>query len=666
MGDRKNIIQQCKEALIGGAKNFRDPNIFKKLSLIAVMAWIGLGSDGMSSSCYGPEEAFLALNGYHSLGIFVALASVLTIIIISMSYSQIIELFPAGGGGYVVATKLISPSAGVISGSALIIDYILTISISIASGTDALFSFLPVSFQMYKFWFAVVGVILLMLLNLRGIKESISVISPVFIIFILTHIILIVFAFRMNAGNYHQVVSSTYADIRSTASLLGIGGMIFIILRAYSMGAGTFTGIEAVSNGMSVFSEPRVKNAKKTMLYMAVSLSFLVVGITVAYVLFKVSPVPGRTLNAVLFDAVTSPWGKAGNVFVIVTLISEAALLFVAAQTGFIGGPAIIANMAQGKWLPTRFSLLSDRLVAHNGIILMSAAAVATLMISKGSVKFLVVLYSINVFITFTISQLGMVKHWLSVKVRKRGWFFKISVNMTGFIMTSFILVAMTVMKFMEGGWITILITFGLIMVCCYIKNHYNRTAAQVLKLDTLIEATAIDSPDMFDDLGKAKITPAIDHKAKTAVVFVNGFNGLGLHTTLSVNKLMKDTFKNFVFVQIGILDTGNFNSSEEMQALQKRIDDDTAAYVEFMNRNGFSAEAMTSIGTEVVGEAGKIATRIKQEYDDPVFFGGQIVFREKSFMNELLHNYLVFKLQQAFYYKGITFVILPIRVDGV
>ena len=202
-------------------------------------------------------------------------------------------------------------------------------------------------------------------------------------------------------------------------------------------------------------------------------------------------------------------------------------------------------------------------------------------------------------------------------------------------------------------------------MLCFYIKRHYNRTRELVLKLDTLIEATAINSPEMFDDSGAKKTCAEFDCTAKTAVVFVNGFNGLGLHTTLSVNRLMKDTFKNFVFVQIGVLDTGNFSNSEEMQALQKRIDEDAGAYVEFMTRNGYNAETFTAIGTEVIEEANKLVKVIREKYTDPVFFGGQIVFKEETFINELLHNYIVFKLQQSFYYQGITFVILPIRVDN-
>ena len=166
------VFRQIKTFFLGGARDFRDRNIFHQLALSAFLAWVGLGSDGLSSSCYGPAEAFKALQGHPTLGIFVAIGTGITILIIASSYSHIIELFPHGGGGYLVASKLLSPEMGVISGSALLIDYILTITISIASGADAIFSFLPIGYIGYKLWFAVFGVLVLLLLNLRGIREQ--------------------------------------------------------------------------------------------------------------------------------------------------------------------------------------------------------------------------------------------------------------------------------------------------------------------------------------------------------------------------------------------------------------------------------------------------------------------------------------------------------------
>ena len=209
------------------------------------------------------------------------------------------------------------------------------------------------------------------------------------------------------------MITATARDVRSAQSELGLVGMIFLILRSYSMGAGTFTGIEAVSNGLPILREPKVETAKQTMRYMAGSLAFMVVGIMGGYILYRVEPVAGKTLNAVLLENVARNWpANLGYYFVLITLASEAVLLFVAAQTGFLDGPRVLSNMALDRWFPTRFAMLSDRLVNQNGILIMGVISLVMMILSGGSVRFLVVLYSINVFVTFSLSQLGMVRHW--------------------------------------------------------------------------------------------------------------------------------------------------------------------------------------------------------------------------------------------------------------
>ena len=181
------MLSRLRGVILGKAKDIRDPGVFHRLSLVAFFAWVGLGADGLSSSNYGPEESFLSLGANSHLGLFVALATAITVIIISASYSQIAEQFPHGGGGYTVASKLLSPTLGMISGCALLIDFVLTITISIASGADAIFSFLPLGWIRAKLLVAVLGVSLLMIMNLRGVKESVMPLVPIFLVFLLTH-----------------------------------------------------------------------------------------------------------------------------------------------------------------------------------------------------------------------------------------------------------------------------------------------------------------------------------------------------------------------------------------------------------------------------------------------------------------------------------------------
>jgi amino acid transporter len=202
------IGASLKALFIGRARDLSDQRLFHKLSLVAVLAWVGLGADGLSSSCYGPEETFKALGAHASLSVFVALACVVTIATICASYRQIIELFPAGGGGYLVASKLLSPAAGVVSGSALLVDYVLTISISIASGVDALFSVLPAPWHSWKLALACAGVAFLTLMNLRGVKESVLLWAPVFFLFVGTHALAILIAIFSHTADWSAVIGN--------------------------------------------------------------------------------------------------------------------------------------------------------------------------------------------------------------------------------------------------------------------------------------------------------------------------------------------------------------------------------------------------------------------------------------------------------------------------
>lgn len=660
MDSQPSLSKKVKTLLIGDSRNLQDRSLFHALSLSAFLAWIGMGADGLSSSCYGPEEAFLALNGHNHLAIVVALASVATVLIISTCYTHIIELFPSGGGGYLVASKLLSPTFGMVSGCALLIDYVLTIALSVSSGADALFSFLPLDWQMLRLPFALLGVLFLTLMNLRGIRESVVPLIPIMLVFVATHVFAVLWALGTHVPNLPEVISTTGRDIAETHSEIGFLGLAFLLLRSYSFGAGTYTGIEAVSNGLPLIRQPRVENGKKTMHYMALSLSFMVLGLMVAYLLFHVEHVPGKTLNAVLFERISEGWGGWGTVFVTVTLIAEAALLFVAAQTGFLGGPRVLANMALDRWFPTRFSMLSDRLVTQNGIIMMGGVAFLLILLSRGSVRFLVVLYSITVFITFFLAQLGMVRHWWQSRTSEQRWRTKLTVNTVGLVLTGFILISMSILKFDQGGWLTLLVTGLLVAIALGVRRHYRYTAQQLNRLDELlVGATEVTEKPAEEMPAAVPFNP----KAKTAVLLVNGFNGLGLHTLLSVIRLFEGTFKNFVFVQVGTIDVGNFKGSSEMDHLTEHITAEGKRYVRYMQHHGYYAESLVAIGVDVVEEVERLVPEIMGKYPRAVLFGGQLVFQRDSMVTRLLHNYTIFSVQKRLYHQGIPIVILPIRV---
>ena len=654
---KRNISEWVKDIFVGKAHSLTDETLFRRVSLIAVVAWVGLGADALSSSCYGPEEAFKALGSLHgALAPFIALATIVTIGIICASYSQIIELFPGGGGGYVVASKLLSPGVGVVSGCALMADYVLTIALSIASGAAAVFSLLPFEWQAWKLPFAAAGTCVLTLLNLRGVKESVVLWVPVFFIFLATHTFAIIFALGTHLGSIPEIAAQSARDVAGTQSQLGWMGLLLLLGRAYSVGAGTYTGIETVSNSLSALREPRVATGKRVMLYMALSLGLTVGGLMVCYLLYGVEPESGKTLNAVLFERMTAGWSAAyARTFIWIALVSAAALLLIGAQAGFVGGPRVLSNMALDLWCPSRFASLSDRLVAQNGVLLMGGAAVVVLAISGGSVGFLVVLYSINVFITFSLSQLGMVWHWWKCRATEPKWLRRIMVNGIGLLLTVFILVMLSVLKFSAGGWATLLVTGALVVLAYMIRRHYRGVVRSLARLDVLAE--------QFDKEPTHKVVPANKLPDKTAVVLVNGFNGLGVHTLVTIGRMFPGVFGNYVFISAGLVDAGNFKGSAEIDRLREHTAREAERYAVRMRQLGFQAQVVTDIGTDVIDTVGDLAAQVVKRYPNAVFFGGQLVFPQDTWMVRLLHNYAVFAMQRKLFRQGTPFLILPIRV---
>jgi amino acid transporter len=652
------VFARLRGWLLGRPRDLFDPQIHQHLALIAFFAWVGLGSDGLSSSCYGPEEAFLQLGAHRHLALYLALAIVGTVFLISASYSHIIELFPTGGGGYLVATKLLGEKAGVISGGALVVDYVLTISISVAAGCNAIYSFLGPEWQGTKLLAELAVVAWLTLLNLRGAKESILVLTPIFLAFILSHAGLIAVGVLGHAPALPRLVPDTLGDTRAAVGQVGTLGVVAIFLRAFSLGGGTFTGIEAVSNGVGMLREPRVQTGRRTMAFMAGSLAFTAGGILLCYLLANVQHEAGRTLNATLWSLLAGGWQvggfHVGPAVVGFTLVSEGALLFVAAQTGFLDGPRTLAAMAVDHWVPKRFNHLSERLVTQNGVIGMAVAAALTLYYTGGAVEILVVMYSINVFLTFTLSQLGMAIHWVQHRAEAQHWRWRFALASFGALVTGMILIVTAVLKFEQGGWVTLLATSGFIVFCFGVRRHYRRVRRMTSYLDESLLNLPFREPPSAPELAPA---------GPTAIVLVEEYGGLGIHTLLSVQRLFPRHFKNVVFCSVGLVDSAQFKGAAALQALDAKVRHDLEQYVEMARRMGFYAEYRMAVGTDLIEELERMCLDLVKEFRRPVIFTGQLVFQRENLFTRSLHHETAFSIQRRLQFVGAQVIILPIRV---
>jgi amino acid transporter len=646
--------------LRGRPRDFSDPHIHHQISLAAVLAWVGLGADGLSSSAYGPEEAYKALMPLTGLGLLLALMTAGTVFLISFCYSRLIEEFPSGGGGYLVASKLLGPKLGLVAGCALVVDYILTITVSIASMGDQLFSFLPERWQAgrTKLGIEFVVLVVLILINLRGVRESVAVLLPIFAVFLISHAAMILSVLVQNAGKLPSLPVEAAVELRSGVASLGAMGLFLFVMRAFSLGGGTYTGIEAVSNGLAVMREPRVPTAKRTMLYMALSLAVTAGGIIVGYLLVSAHPVPGKTLNAVLAESVFGGFTvlgvQVGSFLVILTLASAGALLMVAAETGFLGGPRTLSVMAVDSWVPRRFATLSDRLVTQNGVVLMGGAALLLMLATQGRTGLLVVMYSINVFVTFSLSMLGMSRLWFNRRATN-GWQRPFSLFVVGSIVCLAILVLMTYEKFTEGGWITIVITGGLCIACALIKAHYGFVLRQLKRLDEILGSFPV--PEGIPDPGLP------DPREPVAVVLVPRYGGLGVHSLLTVQRTFPGFFKGYVFVSVGVIDSANFKGVEGVEDLRESIRADLDRYVSLARSLGLPSDSAMKMGTEAVEVLEAICAEVGRKYPRAVFFVGKLVFQRERWFNRLLHNETAYAIQRRLQFAGLQTVILPIRV---
>lgn len=596
-------------------------------------------------------EAFYALGKHHHLALVLALMTAVTVTVISAAYSYIIEEFPAGGGGYSVASKLLGPHWGVVSGCALLVDYVLTITTSIAAAGDAIFSLMP-SYMAWKPLLEVLFILGLTTLNLRGVRESILTLMPIFVLFVLTHVVLIVGGLVVGSSDWHASPADLPTTFSSSLGELGWIGTLLLLARAYSMGGGTYTGIEAVSNGVPLMREPRIAFARRTMLYMAVSLSVTAAGLLVCFFLTNATRVEGKTLNAVLVDLVGSRL-HLGQWFSVLTLLAEGALLVVAAQAGFLDGPRILANMAVDSWVPRRFAGLSERLTTQNGIVLVGGAALLALVYTGGNVEHLVVMYSVNVFVTFSLSMFAMLNFWRHAKKRK-GKKRRTLLFAASFALCATILVITVYEKFMGGAWLTLFVTGSLVCVCLLIHRHYKSISTKLAELDKVLDVPPLSPPPRIPPLSPDK---------PTAAVLVGGYSGVGVHTLLSVLRSFPGHFHNFVFLSVGVVDSGVFKGADEIDALRKKTEDDLQKYVEFARSNGLPAMSRVGIGTEVASVAEDLCREVSEEFPRTVFFAAKVVFQQEEWGHRLLHNETAVSLQRRLQEQGKTLVVMPVMV---
>ena len=449
-------------------------------------------SDALSSTAYATQEILfiLAAAGTAAFGYAfpISIAIVLLMAIVTISYQQTIHAYPNGGGAYIVSRDNLGEFAAEAAGSALLTDYILTVAVSVSSGVAQIASAFPALFT-YRVWIAVGLVMLIMLINLRGVRESGAIFAaPSFFFIIIMLLTVGVGIFRYVTGTLGVVVNPPSLEI-GTEAIAAITP--FLILHAFSSGTAALTGIEAISNGVTAFKEPRSRNAGITLIWMAIILAILFLGIT--FLVGPIGAIPSESETVISQMARTVHQGR--GLLYLATIGATTVILILAANTSYAGFPRLSALLAADGFLPRQLAFRGSRLVYSRGIFLLALFASALIIVFNASVTALIPLYAIGVFLSFTLSQVGMARRWWRIGRLEPGqevtdhastlsydprWQLKMVINSFGAVLTAIVMLVFAVTKFEDGAWVVIIILPILLAILSGIHIHYRKLAADL------------------------------------------------------------------------------------------------------------------------------------------------------------------------------------------
>lgn len=461
------MSQRLRRWLIGAplATHVEEHERLTKTKALAVFS-----SDALSSVAYATDEILIALVIAGSAALatapYIACAIVALIIIVSASYYQTIHAYPSGGGAFIVALENLGELPGLVAGSALLIDYILTVAVSVSAGTLAIVSAFP-SLASHTEAIGISAIALVTWANLRGVRESGTLFA------IGTYTFVAVFLLLIGTGLWRwsegTLTPRPHSGVPAVLDELGI----LLILRAFASGCTALTGIEAMSNGVTAFRKPEAANASKTLLLMAALLAVMFLGSASLAFLLHITPVEGESVTSQLGEQI---FGRGAMYYVLQGI--TAAILLLAANTAFAGFPRLASVLAQRGYLPRQLMSLGDRLVFSNGILALALIAMLLLIAFEGDTHRLIPLYAVGVFVSFTLSQAGMVRFWL--RKRSKGWRWRVCLNGFGAATTALVLIVVLESKFIHGAWMVMLLLPALVCLFYAIHSHYRTFLRQI------------------------------------------------------------------------------------------------------------------------------------------------------------------------------------------
>jgi len=538
------MFPRLKRLLLGSplrTTELHEQKLSKKAALTV------FASDNLSSTAYATEEILLVLvvAGPALLHAAVPIAGAIAVllVIVVLSYGQLIRAYPAGGGAYAVAKENLGVGLGLVAAAALLIDYILTVAVSVAAGVAAIASAIP-ALHAYRPLLCFVAILILTVVNLRGVRESARAFAIPVYTFIFSIFVLIVVGLLREAPG-PAVPGEASANLTQFS-------MMWLLLRGFAHGCVALTGVEAISNGVQAFRNPPVRNAQITMYLMAAILGAMFLGVSRLAYTFGITPHPEQTVVSQIARAVFGHDLSGSGLLYYLTQFSTTAILILAANTSYAGFPRLASILAQDRFVPRQFANLGDRLVFSNGIVILGAGSLALILIFRGDVHSLIPLYAIGVFLSFTLSQSGLVRYWWGS--RGKGWPWRLGLNLLGAAATGVVLLVIAVVKFAEGAYIVVFAVPAVMLIFWKTRRHY-------FLLQTQLSLSDFEKPRVARHTVIVPVAPTPNKVVLTAIEYAKSISEDVIAVTVNVDGKKREeltqTWEKFVDdVQLIVLES--------------------------------------------------------------------------------------------------------------
>ncbi len=653
-------LHRVRRALWGADRDASDPRVLERMTVGVFTAWIAMGGDLLGSCVYGPDVLGRSSVGNRSILVVAAAATLATLALLALAYTRMVARFPHGGGGYTAAKAVVHRRLALVSGVALVFDAGFNVAVSVVACVEAVAAVLPVGGGAVRLPAAILLIVVLAGLNLRGVKESVAVLVPILLAFVLSHLVVLGLGIAARAGELPGVIAPVWRDLQGMASQRGVLGTLATAGRAYALGGAIYTGLESISNGVPILREPKVRSARRTMVLLAGVPAVIIAAIVAGYLLYGVRPAGDQPMNAILFQQVAGRLGPglAARAAVAVPLLAEAALLVMAAQTGFVDGPHILGALATDRYLPKRLSRLNGRLAPAPGILVITGVALAATVLTGARLEPLIAVFVVSVFVTFTVSQWAMLRH--ALRRAEARWWADAGLHAVALALCAVIL-AGSIANWKAGSAVALALIGATVLLAVAIRRRYD-------SIGRAVEQIGEDAvPPVVPPERQARVLPPerlVGGDAPIAVLVVGDRTAFA-RVALSWLARLPGRIGGVILASVSVLDAEAVQGDERLRELEEARRRELQGVAEDVRRSGLPVAVELRRGADVLETAAALVTDLTRRRSGPSIVIGFRATPEGSGLDPLLRDDLAVRLQARLQRDGIPMLVASIPLEA-